>query len=480
MIAAMANPYETNILAQIESRKTQNGRAVGSTPEPLWLRQFRDEGIKRFESLGFPNRHLEAWKAIDLRPVMNTVYTEFDGTVADSLTYQDIKNHLIPDSEETRLVFINGHFQEEFSSIENLPEGVIISDLKTALKDHEALVQSYLGNRNELGENKTEELDAFSALNSAHFSNGPFVYVPESVHLKSPVQVVFYTVGNTETPKAAYHRGLFIAAPQSKLRLFVQYVGQSNQHEYLNNQVFELFAENEAEIHYTYLQSEGEKACNFATTKARLEAGSKMALSTIALHGGVSRHNVDVRFLGEKAECTLNGLCVLKGNSKAYSHTEMHHLVPECESHQLYKGILDNDSQHEFDGTIIVHKKAQKTDAVQLNKNLLLSENAQVFTRPQLKIEADDVKCAHGATVGELEEEELFYLISRGLSPNVAQCVLTFGFAEEVIQQIPQKGIQNYVNQLVLSNLGQTKNPLTCFSKCETCPTPHSANLPHF
>ncbi len=463
-----SNIYQESVIAQIHAHRESNGT------EPTWLTAMRDSGLERFKSLGFPNRRQEAWKYIDLRSVMGTDYAAFDGSVADSLTHHDIKNHLIPDSEESRLVFINGYFQAEFSTVENLPDGVIVSDLKTGLKEHGDLIQSYWA------KNSDNEIDAFSALNSAHFANGPFVYVPEAVHLKAPVQVLFYTEGSQEIAKAAYHRGLFIAEEQAKLRLFVQYVGQSNQHEYLNNQVFELFAEEEAEIHYTYLQNEGEKAHSFASTKASLEAKSKVALSMIALHGGVSRHNVALRLLGEEADAILNGLSVLKGKSQTYAHTEIHHLVPNCRSNQLYKGILDHESKTEFDGTIIVHKDAQQSDSVQLNKNLLLSENAQVFTRPQLKIDADDVKCAHGATVGELEEEELFYLISRGLNPNVAQCMLTFGFAEEVVQKIPQKGIQDYVNQLVLSNLGQVKNPLTCFSKCESCPTPHSANLPHF
>ncbi len=467
-------PYEASLAESLK----QGG--AFQTSEPGWLTQLREAGLKRFDVLGFPNRRHEAWKQIDLRSVQTTAYVPFDGTVAGALTPQDIDNHLIEDSKETRLVFINGYFQPSFSVTTHLPDGVVISDLKTAWEENPKWVRHYWELIGADGSEAEKEMDAFAALNWAHFTNGPFVYVPEGVHLKTPVQMLFYTEGTSDTPKAAYHRGLFIAEPNAKLRLFIQYVGQSNQHEYLNNQVFDLWAEHGAEIHYTYVQNEGERSGSFATTRAYLDTESKVALSTIALNGGLSRHNVIVQLAGEKAECILNGLSVLKGKSQTYNHTEIHHRVPECHSYQLYKGVLDDESCNEFDGTIIVHRDAQKTDSVQLNKNLLLSEEAQVFTRPQLKIEADDVKCSHGATVGELSEEELFYLISRGLNPKVAQCVLTFGFAEEVIQNIPQLGIQAYVNQLVLSNLGQTKNPLTCFAHCETCPTSHSVKLPHF
>jgi Fe-S cluster assembly protein SufD len=256
-----------------------------------------------------------------------------------------------------------------------------------------------------------------------------------------------------------------VAESGAQADLFLQSAGDSG-HDYLSNTVVELIARPNARLGYTALQSEGVHGFGFMATQAFLAENSQVDLTTVTLAGKPVRHAVSVFLQGEEAACRLNGLNVLSNTARAYAHTEIHHQVPRCRSEQVYKNILDGDAQAEFDGIIQVYPHAQQTDARQLNKNLLLSNDAVAYTRPQLKIDADDVKCAHGATVGQLEPEELFYLQSRGLSAEVAQCLLTFGFAEDLIQNIGQAPVRAYLEQRVLEALGQSNSPLNCFTSC--------------
>lgn len=429
--------------------------------EPDWLTGFRRKAMARYDQLGFPSRKLEAWRYIDLRPVVTTAFSPYAAPRA--MEAFELSSHYLPEAQSTRLVFMNGCFSPEHSSTGSLPQEVIVTDLLTAAHEHEALLRRYLG------QGLAEESDAFSALNAAGFSNGPFVYVPDNTRLEQPIQVLLFSTGSTDGPRSSAVRGVFAAGNQAKLTLFVQSLGFSDR-VYLGNNGLELFAGEGAKINHTFLQSEGSGGMGFTSTRAHLAAHSRVSMTLAAMSGDVCRHNVFVSYTGEEAHCDLNGLNVLRGNTQVYNHTEIHHTLPNCTSRQVFKGILDGRTRSEFDGVIVVHRDAQQTDSVQLNKNLLLSEDARVFTRPQLRIDADDVKCAHGATVGQLDPDELFYLASRGISQEVAECILTFGFAEDVVQNIPLPGIRAYLDQLILTNLGQTHSPVTCFATCEECP----------
>ncbi len=444
-------------------RQVESG-PEGKPQDPAWLAGLRRTALDRYDALGFPSRKLEAWKYIDLRPVLGTAFSPYESPVTAEIP--GISAHYLADAQGARLVFVNGFLSPERSDRGSLPEGVIVTDLLTAARDHEALLRQYLGH------GLDEESDAFSALNAAGFSNGPFVYVPENIRLERPVQVLIFNTGEASEPKASALRGVFVAADHAKLTLFVQSLGTPD-HVYLGNNALELFAGEGAKINHTFLQAEGSRGMGFTTTRTHLAAQSRVSMTVAAMSGAVCRHNVFVSYSGEEAHCDLNGLNVLRGDTQVYNHTEIHHTLPNCTSQQLYKGILDDKSRSEFDGIIVVHRDAQKTDSRQMNKNLLLSDDARVFTRPQLKIDADDVKCAHGATVGQLDPEEVFYLASRGIGQDVAECILTFGFAEDVVQFIPLPGIRAYLDQLILTNLGQTNSPVTCFTTCEECPEVH-------
>lgn len=419
--------------------------------EPAWLRSVRQTALKRFETLGFPTRRMEAWRFIDLSPILDQAFEPFSPEVQPVVTENAIESYLSDEAGKARLVFINGYFSPERSFVGNLPQGVVLTSIRKALDTHASLLQDVL----ERG--MTEESDAFVALNTSVFQDGAFVYVPDGIILETPVQVLFLTQGDGHQPQAAYTQNLFVSGKNARLNVVSSFIGLGNvEDRYLNNAVTTLFAGEGSALEYTHIQSEGRNAHQIAASKAYLQTGSEATLSSLSFGGKLSRHHLEVRFQGEDARCFLNGLSVLNGASEVHDHTVIDHARPGCTSHQLYKGILDGNARSEFEGTIVIRKDATLSDAAQLNRNLLLSDGARVFTRPQLKIDNDDVKCSHGATVGQLEEEELFYLASRGLPADVARSVLTLGFADEIIEKVSLPSVKAQLTRMAHAQLRQS------------------------
>jgi Fe-S cluster assembly protein SufD len=264
------------------------------------------------------------------------------------------------------------------------------------------------------------------------------------------IQVLFVTT--TAEAAETHIRNLFVLGKNAKARFLVQYVGLSNA-SYFNNSVNQFALDENAEAECTLVLSESRNAWHLASSHSTLQTHAKLTLSTITLSGLVNRHSIGSLVQGEKAELHLNGLDVLDGKTEIYHHTVTEHWVANAISDQTYKGILDEDSKSEFNSLVFVAKGADGTDSHQLHKTLLLSDDAHVWTRPQLQINADDVKCAHGSAVGQLAEDQLFYLASRGLSQGLAKSLLTYGFAEDVIQKISDPLVKKYLETRVLDNL---------------------------
>jgi Fe-S cluster assembly protein SufD len=343
-----------------------------------------------------------------------------------------------------RLVFINGRYDEARSIRPALNDGVIVASFKQALAEHPDLV------RENLAQYLPEESDAFAALNTALFEDGAFIYIPEQVKAPHLVQLVY--VNFDEERRATHPRNLFVLGKYAKVSVVVEHLGLS-QAVCFNNSVNEFILDESAQVDCTLILSEGPQGWHLANTSATLQAHAKLSVNTVTFSGLVNRHSIRPIIKGEGAHVSLNGLDVLDGKNEAYHHTVTEHWVPNGVSEQLYKAILDNDSKSEFNSLVFVAKNAIGTDSHQLNKALLLSPNAHVWTRPQLQINTDDVKCAHGAAVGQLDEAQLFYLASRGLDRELAQSLLTYGFAEDIIQRIPNPNIRNYLDGRVLNNL---------------------------
>ncbi len=442
MMVASVQPQAPQPLYEQSLRK----RLQALLPDAAdWLQAIRMKGLSRFEALGFPTRRLEAWKYINIRPLLNESFQPHIGCLP--VSESNLEPHLLGQNatDVIRLVFVNGCFQPELSHQSALPPGVVVASLKTACESHASLV------REALALNLDTEPDAFVALNSALFEDGSFVFVPENTTVDPLVQVLYVTT-STSDPRASYPRNVVKLGQNAKVNLVIEHIGVGEDL-YFNNSVQEFILAENAHAECSLVLSEASKGWHLSATRSVLAENAHLSLTTVTLSGQTARHSVNTLLQGEKAHVSLNGLDVLTGDTEIYHQTVTEHWVPNCTSNQFYKGILDDAGKSEFNGMVFVAKDANGTDSQQLNKNLLLSDNAKVWTRPQLQINADDVKCAHGATVGQLDENQLFYLASRGLSRELAQSLLTYGFAEEIIQRIENPLVRHYLDGRVLNNL---------------------------
>jgi Fe-S cluster assembly protein SufD len=294
-------------------------------------------------------------------------------------------------------------------------------------------------------------VSGFTALNTAFTNHGAFVYIPRGVTVGVPLHLLFVS-DPTETNKVTFPRVLVVAEENSSATVIESYVS-AHDSPYFTNAVVEMVLKDGARLEHYKVQREGAQAFHVATTVADLGASSSYDATTITFGAQLSRHDINVTMDHEGAECWVDGLYLVTAAQHTDTHSVIDHCKPHCTSHQLYKGILDGKSRAVFNGKIFVRHDAQKTDAMQTNKNLLLSNEARVDTKPQLEILADDVKCAHGAAVGQIEEDELFYLETRGIHPDLARNLLTYGFAEEVIGKIKIDSIRAQLDEAVLNRL---------------------------
>ncbi len=328
-----------------------------------------------------------------------------------------------------------------------LPAGVVAIDLVEAIADakYGELV------REQLARNADYNANAFTALNTAFVSSGAFILIGKGVELESPLHLNFISDPSGPGP-ANFPRVLIISEENSRATVIESYAGTSDA-AYFTNAVVEIVLKDGARLEHYKVQRESVDAYHIATTSADLGSNSSYDSTTINFGAQLSRHDIHVKMAHEGAECWVDGLYVVSSDQHTDTHSVIDHQQPHCTSHQLYKGILDGKSRAVFNGKIFVRHGAQKTDAMQTNKNLLLSDEARVDTKPQLEILADDVKCAHGAAVGQIEEDELFYLETRGIHPELAKNLLTYGFAEEVIGKIKVDSIRAQLDEAVLNRI---------------------------
>ena len=411
---------------------------------PAWVNALRENAIERFEKLGFPTTDEEDWKYTNVSPIVRREFRPADPPA--SLGAAHVEPFLYEEARQSRLVFVNGSFRPELSSLEALPPEVVAVDLNAALRgEHAELVREHLART------PGHDADAFAALNTAFLRGGALIHIPPDVSVPQPIHLLFLSTPEAEgafTPPR-----LLVVAERGSSATVVESYAALGDAEYFTNSVVEAFVGDGARLVHYKVQDEGGRAFHVASTRASLGRASSYDLTTITLGARLSRHNVEVRFESEGAECWVDGLYLVGEGQHTDTHSLIDHRVPRCVSHQNYKGILDGRSRAVFNGRVYVHPDAQQTDAFQSNKNLLLSTEARVDTKPQLEIYADDVKCAHGATVGQLEEEEYFYLVSRGLRPALARNLLTYGFAEEIVEKIKVASVKRQLDEAILNRL---------------------------
>jgi Fe-S cluster assembly protein SufD len=403
------------------------------------IQPLREAAFARFSHLGLPTTQEEDWKYTSLAPLAQL---RFEPPARGPLP--DIGRWTLGDGA-IQLVFVDGRYRPELSSRHPAPGGAYVGSLAAALADRPELV------RRELGRHAGYERDALTALNTAFIEDGAFIHLPAGAVVQKPIHLLFVTTSSAKTT-ASQPRNLFIADAGSQATVVETYAGSGEQ-ACFTNVVTEAVLGGGARLDHYKLQEEGAGAIHLALLHVRQGRDSRFSSSSVALGAALARNEVRALFTSEGGECTLNGLYMAAGKQHLDNRTLVDHESPRCTSRELYKGVMEGQSRGVFHGRVLVRKDAQKTDASQTNKNLLLSDEALVDTKPQLEIFADDVKCAHGAAVGQLDENALFYLRSRGIPQESAKSLLTYAFASEMVNLIPLRPLQARVRELVGSRL---------------------------
>lgn len=408
---------------------------------------LRTQGFSRFSALGFPTTKLERWRFTNVAAIASS---DFRLGEAEEVESSAVASYELEGVVGPQLVFVNGRFNAALSRTDDLPPGVEIGSLAEALTSKPETVLGHLGSLAPFNS------QPFTALNTAFLHDGAVVHVSDHAIIEMPVHLLFLT---TDTPDQMNHpRVLVIAGENSQVRVVESYVGLGNAR-YFTNAVTEVVVRDSAIVDHYKLTRDSAAAYHVGSTHVRLGRSSSFSSHSITLGGELVCNDVDAELMGEGGECTLNGLYLVDARRLVDNHTTIRHMNPHCASHELYKGILNDKARGVFNGKIIVAIDAQKTDAKQTNKALLLSEDAQINTKPELEIFADDVKCTHGATVGQLDEDALFYLRSRGLELDQARSVLIHAFASDLLQRITIDSIRLQLDAILLQQLRGSDGP---------------------
>lgn len=407
-----------------------------------WLNQLRANAVDRVGALTVPTTRDEDWRFTDISPLTKLSFQPAQGV--PPLAPATVGQWAIPEAA-ARLVFVDGIFAPEHSFNH---AGLTVENLASGMIRHGAAVQAHLGRHAGFEQN------AFAALNTAFLHDGALIAAPRDMALAAPVHLLFIA---TRKHTASYPRCLVIAESGSALTLVEDFVALQSE-AYFTNAVTEMALAGNAQVHHVRVQRDGAEAFHIGNCAVSLAQASRYHSVSVALGARISRHNLGVVLAAEGAECSVDGLALIGGQQLADSHTLIDHAMPQGRSRQMHKCIVDGAARAVFNGNIMVRAGAQRTDSSQSSRNLLLSGKARVDTKPQLEIFADDVKCAHGATVGQLDVDEVFYLKSRGLSDTAARNLLTYAFGAEVIERISVASLRNRLEQAVLAQT-QTAAP---------------------
>jgi Fe-S cluster assembly protein SufD len=405
--------------------------------DPRWLSELRQEAIDRFAEMGFPARTDEEWRFTNLTPLTRTAFVPANGQ--SSPAARQIVNDAVFDAGSgPRLVFVNGRYDKALSrpGSEKLKLGRFSDFDPDELKHYLGQYAAYLDH-------------PFIALNTAFLGDGACLIVPAGYEACEPVHIVFLSTAGSE-PLVSHPRLLIVAEPRARATVLESYAGPEGE-TYFTNAVSEIVVQDQAAVDHYKVQREGRQAFHVATLQAFLGRAATFRTHMIGMGGSLVRNEVNAVAGDEGSESTVNGLYLANGRQHMDNRTFIDHAKPHCTSHELYKGVLDGQARGVFNGKIRVAQDAQKTDAKQTNKTLLLSEDAQINTKPQLEIYADDVKCTHGATVGQLSDEALFYLRSRGIGVEAARGLLTFAFANDIISRIQIEPVRESLEDMLLS-----------------------------
>ena len=407
---------------------------------PRWLKSLRRSAFEWVGVHGFPAGKDEAWKYTRVAPILEIPFAPAERGARRALSLGDVAE-LAGDLGGPRLVFVNGYFVPELSALKSLPEGVKLTSLASVFAQEGEALEALLWRR------FRERSQAFTALNVALGEDGAFIRIPAHTSLEEPVHLVFLSDADA-TPLVSHPLSVVFAGAGSRATIVETHAGIAGGI-YLSNAVTEIVLEEGAVVDHYKVQNEVESAFHLAFMDVRQGRASRFTAHSVALGAALARHEVKVTLEAPEAQVALNGLYLPCDKQHLDNPTTIEHAAPHCTSRQLYKGVVDGHGRGVFDGRIVVQPGAMKTDASQTNKNLLLSASAQAYTRPRLEIFADDVKCAHGAAVGQIDEDALYYLRTRGIPQQAARNLLTYAFASEMLELIQVPPLRSRVRQML-------------------------------
>ncbi len=407
------------------------------------IHQVRKDAFNRLKDTGFPAPKNEEYKFTNLTKALEK-NIDFSSTLRNELSKDQIESVKINNLEAYDLVFINGEFAAQYS--DNIQEkGLKISTFEKAIKSDTELVIEHFGKQANVKE------DAFVALNTAFSKNGVFIKVDDNAVIDKPIALYFIGDGTSSQP--IYNvRNLLLVGKSAQVTVLEKFDTIGNEKSF-TNAVNEIYVAQNANTRYFKIENDTESSYHISNISVAQERDSNFTANTIALDGAMVRNNLDIKINGEGCEAYMNGLYMLGGKTHVDNHTVVDHMMPNSYSNELYKGIMNDKSKGVFNGKIFVRQDAQKTNAFQSNKNILLTNDATVNTKPQLEIWADDVKCSHGCTTGQLDQEALFYLQARGIKKEKARAILLHAFASDVIQNLASEAIEAYVEEILASRL---------------------------
>jgi Fe-S cluster assembly protein SufD len=430
--------------AFVQEFEARAGTATAEGPE--WLEPVRRAAMERFARTGFPGARDEEWRFTPIGPIALGTWRPATGG-AGEFTREQLAPFVFGHADWTTLVFVNGIFSEPLSAVGPLPSGVRVMSLAEALRSDGALLHAHLTRHAPV------EGSPFTALNTAFLAEGGVVHVAAGVDLAAPVHLLFVTTAEAGG-SVAHPRNVIVVERGARASIIESYVTLAPGQSYWTNPVTEVAVGAGAWVEHTRIQRESESAQHVGLTHVDQQRDSHYRSFSLMMGAALARHNLHVRLNDENIETLMYGLYVTRGEQVADNHTAIYHDQPNCRSWEVYKGILDGRSRGVFNGKVFVKPEAQKTDAKQTNRNLLLSDGARVDTKPQLEIFADDVKCTHGATVGRLDEVARFYARSRGIPAEAADRLLTYAFAAEVVEEVTLAPVREELDRLVRARLG--------------------------
>jgi len=453
-----SNARELRITDHKLKRDEQSFPQKGDNDTAL-LSSARKVGFECFDKLGLPTLHDEDWRFTNVAPIAKMTLAPVMKPAHHGITEKVLSDFPFTALAGSKLVFINGHFAPELSSLADLPAGAKVMSLAVALATETALVERHLYRHVHMEDN------AFTGLNTAFFQDGAFIYVPANQAVTDPIHLLYVTSVQAEGV-TSHPRNLIVAEDNSQITVIESYVSLGDT-AYFTNSVTTLIAGESAVVEHLKFQDENQQAFHIATVAAHLSRASNTVTHSIALGAKLSRTNIYATLAGEGVECILNGLYLTRGEQLADHYMVVDHAQPHGASHEYFNGILADKSKGVFHGRILVRPGAQKTDAKQTNKNLLLSDDATADTKPQLEIYADDVKCTHGATIGQLNDESIFYLRARAFPLEKARRMLIHAFAGEIIDRVRCVALREELDRLVWDRLEQTQQT----AEHPSCPT---------